>query len=78
MADGAIRVRSSFRLARVRPDDTPGFRGTKVDGEAELDRLTGRLEGLQERLYADHHHAVLIVLQGMDTAGKDGTIRKVF
>ena len=78
MADGAIRVRSSFRLARVRPDDTPGFRGTKVDGEAELDRLTGRLEGLQERLYADHHHAVLIVLQGMDTAGKDGTIRRVF
>jgi PPK2 family polyphosphate:nucleotide phosphotransferase len=36
------------------------------------------LDQLQEVLYAEHKHKVLIVLQGMDTAGKDGTIRSVF
>ena len=36
-----------------------------------------RLAELQERLYAEHRYAVLIVLQGMDTAGKDGTIKHV-
>lgn len=38
----------------------------------------GKLEDLQDRLYAAQSHAVLIVLQGMDTAGKDGTIKHIF
>jgi PPK2 family polyphosphate:nucleotide phosphotransferase len=66
------------RLNRVDPDDTSGFDGVKDDGRKELDKLTHRLEELQELLYAEHRHAVLIVLQGMDSAGKDGTIRRVF
>ncbi len=44
----------------------------------ELERLNDRLEELQERLWAAHGPSLLVVLQGMDTSGKDGTIRHVF
>ena len=43
-----------------------------------VDKLTARLDQLQEALYAENRRAVLVVLQGRDTSGKDGTIRKVF
>jgi len=43
-----------------------------------LDHLTKRLDDLQEALYAERRQAILIVLQGRDTSGKDGTIRRVF
>ena len=65
-------------LNRIDPSDTSGFDGVKNDGRKELERLTGRLTKLQELLYAEHKHSVLIVLQGTDSAGKDGTIRRVF
>jgi PPK2 family polyphosphate:nucleotide phosphotransferase len=44
----------------------------------ESKKLLPRLERLQEVLYAEHRHKVLVVLQAMDTGGKDGTIKKVF
>ena len=44
---------------------------------AELDKLSEELGQLQELLSAAQHHSLLIVLQGMDTSGKDGTIRQV-
>jgi PPK2 family polyphosphate:nucleotide phosphotransferase len=75
---GRVRPGERVRLARMDPDDTPGFSGVKDDGRRELTKLTVRLEKLQELLYAEHKHSVLVVLQGMDTAGKDGTIRRVF
>ena len=50
----------------------------KDEGKDILDQMTDELEVLQERLYAEHKHSVLIVLQGMDTSGKDGTIEHVF
>ena len=43
-----------------------------------LDHLTKRLDDLQEALYAERRRALLVVLQGRDTSGKDGAIRKVF
>jgi PPK2 family polyphosphate:nucleotide phosphotransferase len=49
----------------------------KADGEKELDALVAELGELQELLFAAGTHALLIVLQGMDTSGKDGTIRHV-
>jgi PPK2 family polyphosphate:nucleotide phosphotransferase len=49
----------------------------KEQGEAQLDALRVELGELQELLFAAGTDALLIVLQGMDTAGKDGTIRKV-
>ncbi len=45
---------------------------------AELEKLNDKLEALQELLFAEHKHKVLIVLQAMDTGGKDGVIRRVF
>lgn len=65
-------------LDKIDPDNTGEFDGSKDEGKSVLDQLTKELEGLQERLYASGKHAVLIVLQGMDTSGKDGTIRHVF
>jgi PPK2 family polyphosphate:nucleotide phosphotransferase len=64
-------------LGRWNPGDTSGVEG-KEEGERELDKLKAKLESLQEMLYAEHKHMVLVVLQGIDTSGKDGTIRRVF
>lgn len=50
----------------------------KEEGENASAKLLQELSELQELLYAASTHAVLIVLQGIDTAGKDGTIRHVF
>lgn len=55
-----------------------GFDGDKVAGRAEADRLIARLGELQQVLYASGTHRLLVVLQAMDAAGKDGTIRAVF
>ncbi len=65
-------------LAKLDPGSTAGFRGGKSAAAPQLAELTERLETLQELLWAEHEHKVLVVLQGMDTAGKDGTIRHVF
>jgi PPK2 family polyphosphate:nucleotide phosphotransferase len=68
---------SSVRLARFDPDET---REAKSGAKTEklFTDLNERLEILQERLWADRRHKVLVVLQGLDTSGKDGTIRHVF
>lgn len=68
----------AVRLSTIDPDGTPGFKGGKAKGEAELARLRLRLVELQEVLYAENKQKILVVLQGMDTAGKDGAIRHVF
>lgn len=54
------------------------FAGGKKAAKKELADLADRLGELQARLYAEGRQALLIVLQGMDTAGKDSTIRHVF
>ncbi len=65
-------------LARWDPNDASGFDGNKRAGRAYLSKLNDRLEELQELLYAEGKHKVLVVLQATDTGGKDGTIRHVF
>lgn len=60
------------------PDDRSQFKGDKKAAEAQAQGLTDRLEQLQEMLHAERRHRLLVVLQAMDTGGKDGTIRKVF
>jgi PPK2 family polyphosphate:nucleotide phosphotransferase len=67
----------SFRLASVDPADTGGIDLDKDQAKALLAADIKRLAQLQKRLYADGHWAVLIVLQGMDAAGKDGVIAHV-
>ena len=60
------------------PNETRAYDGDKKEGEDRLDELTARLEELQELLFAENKHKLLVVLQAMDTGGKDGTIRHVF
>lgn len=50
----------------------------KETGRAEETKLEARLVELQERLYASNQRALLIILQGMDTSGKDGAVKHVF
>jgi PPK2 family polyphosphate:nucleotide phosphotransferase len=73
-----IRPGSKVDLDRFDPDETPAFDGDKQAAEAVIDRLNDELEELQELLHARQQEKLLVVLQGMDTAGKDGVIRHVF
>jgi PPK2 family polyphosphate:nucleotide phosphotransferase len=60
---------------------TPGFSGSKTAGKAALAEVGSRLSDLQEKLYASgvkgDRRSVLLVLQGMDSSGKGGTVRHV-
>jgi PPK2 family polyphosphate:nucleotide phosphotransferase len=88
-AEIPARVSDLLRLPAGRVDlnaiatgATPGFIGSgKADGNAAMRHLAPRLADLQEQLYAEGHTAgrrsLLLVLQGMDTAGKGGTVRHV-
>ena len=65
-------------LRRHDPGEPAAAPKGKKKTEAAFAALNDRLEALQELLWADHRHKVLIVLQGIDTSGKDGVIRHVF
>ena len=65
-----------FRLADVDPDSTPGLKKPKR-AVKDLQQHKAQLFELQERLYGEHKRSLLLVLQGMDTSGKDGTITHV-
>jgi PPK2 family polyphosphate:nucleotide phosphotransferase len=73
-----IEPDSKIDLSKWDPEDSSEFDGNKEEGRAALANLNGKLAELQEILYAEHRHKVLIVLQAMDTGGKDGAIRHVF
>ena len=65
------------RLAARDAGDDLGLKD-KEHAQARLDELRASIERLQQRLYAEARHSVLLVLQGLDASGKDGVIRKVF
>jgi polyphosphate kinase 2 (PPK2 family) len=71
-----IAAGSHFRLSEHDPDDT-GYVNDKETGRAIQQKNTKRLADLHDLLYAERKHAVLILLQGMDASGKDGTIKHV-
>jgi PPK2 family polyphosphate:nucleotide phosphotransferase len=64
------------QLRKYDPGDTLGW-GKGHATKASLAKTLERLNKLQYLLYADHKHALLVVVQGLDAAGKDGTIRHV-
>lgn len=66
----------TFTLSGVDPAAHPGVK-TKTAARSALDALAEPLFGLQERLYAERSRSLLVVLQGMDTCGKDGAVKKV-
>lgn len=76
MSKLVIDAPRKVRLADYDPDDTNGM--TKEEAQARLPDLTRRLEELQGWLYGAKQQSVLVILQGMDTAGKDGAIKRVF
>lgn len=59
-------------------DTNERFGLEQAAAEARLEENAHAINSLQDRLYAEGRRALLVVLQGIDTAGKDGTIRKVF
>jgi PPK2 family polyphosphate:nucleotide phosphotransferase len=65
-----------FRLKHVDPGDAAGLK-SKEAASALLEKGIAQLAGLQEKLFADDRWSVLVVLQAMDAAGKDGTIKHV-
>jgi PPK2 family polyphosphate:nucleotide phosphotransferase len=72
LIDGSRHV----SLREIDPADDGGL--TEREANARLEPLSAELLELQELLYAAETHGVLVILQGMDAAGKDVTIRNVF
>ena len=64
-------------LAEIDPRSTPGAKNRRK-AEARAAERQLELGRLQERLFAEHGQGVLVVLQGTDTSGKDGTVEHVF
>lgn len=73
-----VRPDTKLDLTDHDPDDFQGPKLAKEERAAALAPLAARLAELQERFFADGRHRLLVVLQGMDTAGKDGAIKDVF
>ena len=71
-------ARRAFDLARIDPDARPFSSGDKAADKTAVAALALELDQLQDLLYADRRFKLLVVLQGTDTSGKDGTIRGVF
>ncbi len=80
MKNYRVNPDSKLTLSHLAPGDTGDYEKTdqgKEKAKAVTRKLTGKLSELQERLYANGNRALLIVLQGMDTSGKDSTIKQV-
>lgn len=73
-----VKPGTTVKLSGWDPNDTGKFKGGKKEGLVKLEKLNASLEALQELLFAEHKHKVLVILQAMDTGGKDGVIRRVF
>ena len=75
-----VKPGRKLSLKTFDPDETGEYKKNddgKAAAKAETEKLIARISRLQERLYANGKRSLLIVLQGMDTSGKDGTIRSV-
>ncbi len=72
-----VRPGTKVDLAAIDPDFHEGLRKRAPEVEERLDAARDAMRDLQERLYAEGRQSLLIVLQAMDTGGKDGTIRHV-
>jgi PPK2 family polyphosphate:nucleotide phosphotransferase len=70
-----IKPNQKVKLAEIDPGDTGGLK--KQAAKGILAKNIERLTELQEVLYAEGKHALLVVLQAMDAGGKDGTIRSI-
>lgn len=76
-ADYRVAPGADLELSRIDPDQSEGHTA-KDEVKEELGRLRDRIAELQARLYAEGRRSLLVVLQAMDTGGKDGAIKGVF
>jgi len=70
-------VDRQFRMASVDAASTPGLKGGKQKARRDIANGENLLFELHQRLYAERKRSLLVVLQGMDTSGKDGTVTHV-
>ncbi|MBX3607243.1 MAG: polyphosphate--nucleotide phosphotransferase [Piscinibacter sp.] len=75
---GTGRAGRRFDLGRFDPAAKPFSTGSKARDKARVAALATEIDALQDLFYADRRFKLLVVLQGTDTSGKDGTIRGVF
>ncbi len=73
-----IEKAGPVRLARFDPNNKSFAKGGKAQAKAKVAKLSASLAVVQDRFFALRRDKVLLLLQGMDTSGKDGTIRAVF
>jgi len=73
-----ISGEKAFQIAKLDANDTADWDGKKKEAKKTFKTLRKELAVLQQKLYAEHKHKVLIILQAMDTGDKDGTIRAIF
>jgi PPK2 family polyphosphate:nucleotide phosphotransferase len=73
-----FRVKEKFKLSLIKPGSAPFAKGKEEEQRVRLDTLAIELDKLQDLLHANGSRKLLLVLQGMDTSGKDGTVRWVF
>jgi len=77
-ASFCIENGKDFHLSDIKCSDTSHYTySDKPDVEDEMRRSIIEIEALQDKLYAQNTHAVLLIIQAMDAAGKDGTIKHV-
>ena len=79
-AEKHLKIKSGAKidLGTLSADSTPGESHARAELDLAVSKLHIELEALQGRLWAESRQAVLLVLQALDTGGKDGTIRRVF
>jgi PPK2 family polyphosphate:nucleotide phosphotransferase len=75
--DYLVRPGTKVDLGKIDPGDARLATGGKAEAKKKSAAIQERLRELQELLFAGHERKLLVVLQGMDTSGKDGTIRHV-
>ncbi len=73
-----VKPGGAIDLADFDPGSTAGTPGKRAEAEAAAPALLQELADLQDRLWAEARRSLLVVLQGMDAGGKDGTIKHVF
>lgn len=78
MFDHFLVSPKKFSLKQFHSDDRSARSGDKAKDLAELERLAIAINERQDILRAQGTHKVLLILQGMDTSGKDGTVKQVF
>lgn len=74
----SFRPKKSFKLVDRDAGSKPLSSGDKAADKLAVETITNEIAELQNRFYAEQKRKVLIVLQGMDTSGKDGTLKGVF